>query len=194
MPEKTARSRGRFCIRKADIRLMTEITNKTNIYLIGPMGAGKSTIGKALAQAASLEFVDSDREIEERTGASIPLIFEIEGEEGFRDREAAMIDELTQRNGIVLATGGGAIMRPENREVLKARGTVVYLHAPVSQQLARTAHDSNRPLLQTEDRAGKLTELMRIREPLYRQIADIVIQTEGQGPRKIVNQILGDLR
>ncbi|MGC9456283.1 MAG: shikimate kinase AroK [Halothiobacillaceae bacterium] len=165
-----------------------------NIFLIGPMGAGKSTIGKALASATGLAFVDSDREIEERTGAAIPLIFEIEGEAGFRDRESAMIDELTQKTGIVLATGGGAIMRPENREALKARGTVVYLHAPVAQQLARTAHDTNRPLLQTEDRAARLTELMKLREPLYREIADIVVLTDGQGPRKIVNQILRDLR
>jgi len=164
------------------------------LFLIGPMGAGKSTIGKALASALGLEFLDSDKVIEERTGASIPLIFEIEGETGFRDREAAIIDELTQRDGIVLATGGGAILREENRAALVARGTVVYLHASVSQQLARTVHDTNRPLLQTEDREAKLAELMAFREPLYRDVADIIIDTEGNSPRKVINAIMHFLR
>lgn len=164
------------------------------IFLIGPMGAGKSTSGRLLARTLGLTFVDSDKVIEERTGASIPLIFELEGEAGFRAREKAMIDELTQSSSIVLATGGGAILAPENREALRERGKVVYLHASVEHQMERTAHDRNRPLLQTPDRRGKLEELMRIREPLYRQTAHLVVETDGLSPRTVVQRIIRGLR
>lgn len=164
------------------------------IFLIGPMGAGKSTSGRLLARTLGLTFVDSDKVIEERTGASIPLIFELEGEAGFRAREKAMIDELTQSSSIVLATGGGAILAPENREALRERGKVVYLHASVDHQMERTAHDRNRPLLQTPDRRGKLEELMRIREPLYRQTAHLVVETDGLSPRTVVQRIIRGLR
>ena len=164
------------------------------IFLIGPMGAGKSTSGRLLARTLGLTFVDSDKVIEERTGASIPLIFELEGEAGFRAREKAMIDELTQSSGLVLATGGGAILAPENREALRERGKVVYLHASVDHQMERTAHDRNRPLLQTPDRRGKLEELMRIREPLYRQTAHLVVETDGLSPRTVVQRIIRGLR
>jgi len=160
-----------------------------NIFLIGPMGAGKSTIGKLLAQNLGLGFTDSDKEIESRTGASIPLIFEIEGEQGFRDREAAIIDELTADSNLVLATGGGAILRAENRDALKNRGTVIYLHTTVAQQAERTAFDTQRPLLQTGDRTAKLATLMEEREPLYRDCADIVIETQGRTPRSVVELI-----
>ncbi|MDY0147236.1 MAG: shikimate kinase AroK [Halothiobacillus sp.] len=160
-----------------------------NIILIGPMGAGKSTIGKMLAHSMNLPFFDSDKEIEHRTGATIPLIFEIEGEAGFRDREVAVIDELTQTSGWVLATGGGAILRPENRAVFAERGFVVYLHATVQQQAERTAMDTQRPLLQTKDRAGKLNELMTMREPLYRGAADLIIETAGKSPKVVVDLI-----
>ncbi|OZB37142.1 MAG: shikimate kinase I [Halothiobacillus sp. 14-56-357] len=160
-----------------------------NIILIGPMGAGKSTIGKMLAHSMNLPFYDSDKEIEHRTGATIPLIFEIEGEAGFRDREVAVIDELTQTSGWVLATGGGAILRPENRAVFAERGFVVYLHATVQQQAERTAMDTQRPLLQTKDRAGKLNELMTMREPLYRGVADLIIETAGKSPKVVVDLI-----
>ncbi len=153
------------------------------------MGAGKSTIGKMLAHSMNLPFYDSDKEIEHRTGATIPLIFEIEGEAGFRDREVAVIDELTQTSGWVLATGGGAILRPENRAVFAERGFVVYLHATVQQQAERTAMDTQRPLLQTKDRAGKLNELMTMREPLYRGVADLIIETAGKSPKVVVDLI-----
>ncbi len=160
-----------------------------HIILIGPMGAGKSTIGKMLAHSMNLPFFDSDKEIEHRTGATIPLIFEIEGEAGFRDREVAVIEELTRTSGWVLATGGGAILRPENRAVFAERGFVVYLHATVQQQAERTAMDTQRPLLQTKDRAGKLNELMTMREPLYRAAADLIIETAGKSPKVVVDLI-----
>ncbi|MBK1727561.1 shikimate kinase AroK [Halorhodospira neutriphila] len=150
------------------------------VFLVGPMGAGKSTVGRELAALLGLEFVDADTEIERRTGASIPWIFDLEGESGFRAREAALIDELSQRDGLVLATGGGAITTPANRDALGARGVVVYLHAPVEVQLQRTRHDTSRPLLQGDDPRGRLEGLMGEREPLYREVADIVVEA-GQG-------------
>ncbi|TQV64312.1 MAG: shikimate kinase AroK [Halothiobacillaceae bacterium] len=167
---------------------------KPTIILIGPMGAGKSTSGRLLARTLGLTFIDSDKVIEERTGATIPLIFELEGEAGFRAREQAVIDDLTQGSGIVLATGGGAILAPENREAMRSRGKVVYLHASVDHQMERTAHDRNRPLLQTPDRRGKLKELMGIREPLYRQTAQLVVETDGLSPKTVVQRIVRGLR
>lgn len=158
------------------------------------MGAGKTTIGRLLAEKLQLRFVDSDHEIESRTGASIPLIFDIEGEQGFRDREENIINELTRQPGIILATGGGAVLRAENREALKARGVVVYLHAEVDQLLARTRHDKNRPLLQTADPRGKLGALMQEREPLYREVADLVVDTGAGNSRAVVKLILKHLQ
>lgn len=166
------------------------MNNPGSLFLVGPMGAGKSTIGRQLARALGLEFVDSDREIELRTGVDIPLIFELEGETGFRRRERRVIETLTARKGIVLATGGGAILDPENRRCLGSRGIVIYLHASVDQQLERTAHDRSRPLLQTDDPRGKLEELLRIRDPLYREIADWVIETDACRVRDVVQQIV----
>jgi shikimate kinase len=166
------------------------MNNPGNFFLVGPMGAGKSTIGRQLARALSLEFIDSDREIEVRTGVDIPLIFELEGESGFRKREHQVIDLLTARKGIVLATGGGAVLDPENRKCLAARGKVVYLHASVEQQLQRTAHDRSRPLLQTENPRQKLEELMQTRDPLYREIADWVVETDGRRVRDVVQEII----
>lgn len=161
-----------------------------NIFLVGPMGAGKTTIGRQLARLLKREFLDSDREIEQRTGANIPLIFELEGEAGFRARERAVIDDLSRQPGIVLATGGGAILDPENRKHLAERGTVVYLETSVEQQLARTGRDRNRPLLQTEDPKRRLQELLAVRDPLYREIADLTVPTDGRTARDVVNQIL----
>ncbi|MDA3876366.1 MAG: shikimate kinase [Halothiobacillus sp.] len=168
--------------------------NTPNIILIGPMGAGKSTIGKLLAHTLNRTFLDSDKEIEHRTGASIPLIFEIEGEAGFRDREVATIHEITKGNSWVMATGGGAILREENRAIFAESGFVVYLHASVQQQAERTAMDTQRPLLQTPDRIGKLSSLMTEREPLYRAAADLIIETAGKSPRVVVDLIQQHLK
>ena len=161
-----------------------------SFFLVGPMGAGKSTIGRQLARCLKLKFVDSDREIELRTGVDIPLIFELEGESGFRKRERKVIDELTTKPGIMLATGGGAVMDKLNRQHLAARGRVIYLHTSVEQQLQRTAHDRNRPLLQTANPKQKLQELMAVRDPLYREIADWVIETDGCRVPDVVQQII----
>jgi shikimate kinase len=160
-----------------------------SFFLVGPMGAGKSTIGRQLARCLKLKFIDSDREIEIRTGVDIPLIFELEGESGFRKRERKVIDELTARPGTILATGGGAVMDKLNRQRLASRGHVIYLHTSIEQQLRRTAHDRNRPLLQTANPKRKLQELMELRDPLYREIADWVIETDGCRVRDVVQQI-----
>ncbi len=157
------------------------------------MGAGKTTVGRALAKKLNKRFVDSDHEIEARSGVSIPVIFEIEGEASFRQREAEAIRSLTDEQGIVLATGGGAVLRPENRELLKARGTVIYLRASVSHILQRTGKDKNRPLLQTADPASRLEELTREREPLYREVADIIIDTGRPNISTLVQAILTQL-
>jgi shikimate kinase len=164
-----------------------------NLFLTGPMGAGKSTIGRQLSRQLGMPFHDSDQEIEQRTGVDIPLIFDLEGEAGFRKRECAVIDDLTRLEGIILATGGGAILDPRNREHLSSRGTVIYLHASVNQQLKRTGRDRNRPLLQTDDPRKKLEELMAIREPLYRDTADILINTDGMRVQDVVRQIISKL-
>jgi shikimate kinase len=161
-----------------------------SLFLTGPMGAGKSTIGRQLSKKLKMPFHDSDHEIENRTGVDIPLIFELEGEAGFRKRESAIIDELTRLPNIVLSTGGGAILDPENREHLASRGTVIYLHTTVDQQLKRTGRDRNRPLLQTDNPRAKLQELMSVREPLYREIADIVINTDGMHVMDVVREII----
>ena len=157
------------------------------------MGVGKSTIGRLLASQLNMPFYDSDREIEFVTGADIPWIFDIEGEKGFRIREARMIDTLTQRQNIILATGGGAILSPESREYLHSRGTVVYLRASVNQQLERTGKDKNRPLLQTEKPLLKIKELFKIREPLYRETAHLIVDTSRRSPRSVSQEIIRQL-
>ncbi|MCA1804525.1 MAG: shikimate kinase AroK [Xanthomonadaceae bacterium] len=165
-----------------------------SLFLVGPMGAGKSTIGRQLAKSLSRTFLDSDKEVEDRTGVGIPLIFELEGEAGFRARERAAIDDLSQRSDIVLATGGGAVLDPDNRHHLHDRGQVIYLRTSVDQQLARTARDRNRPLLQTDDPRARLEELMRTREPLYREVAHHVVDTDGRRVREVVEDILRLIR
>ena len=165
-----------------------------SFFLTGPMGAGKSTIGRQLAKQLSMPFHDSDHEIEQRTGVDIPLIFELEGEAGFRKRESAVIDELTRLPNIVLATGGGAILDPVNRERLRSRGFVIYLHTSVKQQLSRTSRDRNRPLLQTPDPRKTLEELLEIRDPLYRETAQLVIETDGMRVRDVVRKIIRELQ
>jgi len=161
-----------------------------NLFLIGPMGAGKTTIGRQLARQLGRKFYDSDKVIEDRTGATIPLIFELEQEQGFRKREKAIIDELTQYDNIVLATGGGAVLDPENRQHLASRGHVIYLHAPIDFLLQRTSRDSNRPLLQTGNPRRKLEELMEVRDPLYREIAHTIIETDCCPVKQVVAKIL----
>ncbi|WP_228050589.1 shikimate kinase AroK [Pontibacterium sinense] len=161
-----------------------------NIFLVGPMGAGKSTIGRLLSQELKLTYIDSDREIEDRAGADIPWIFDVEGEDGFRDREEAVIRELCERNDIVLATGGGAIQREANRTSLQASGYVVYLCTSVEQQLERTARDKNRPLLQTEDPEQVLRDLLERRDPLYRDACDLLVRTDKRHPRSVVTEII----
>ncbi|MDE1461772.1 shikimate kinase AroK [Spartinivicinus poritis] len=163
--------------------------SKYNIFLIGPMGAGKSTIGRLLSKELNLPFKDSDREIEARSGADIPWIFDVEGEEGFRLRETGMLQDLVLDERVVLATGGGAVLRQENRQLLTTYGTVVYLETSVEQQLERTARDKRRPLLQQADPRTVLTELLSVRGPIYESLADITIHTDGKSPRGVVSEI-----
>lgn len=158
------------------------------------MGAGKTTVGKLLAQHLNKRFVDCDREIENRSGVSIPLIFEIEGETGFRRRESRMLEELAARDDLVLATGGGAILSEQNRKLLTGRGTVVYLRASVHELWLRTRYDKNRPLLQGNDVRSKLRTLYAQRDPLYREIADIIVDTSRQSVRTLVLQLEQDLQ
>ena len=157
------------------------------------MGAGKTTVGKLLAKHLGKLFIDSDHEIERRTGVKVHLIFELEGEAGFRARETAVIDELTQQENIVLATGGGAILYAENREALHNRGTVIYLRANVEDLWRRTRHDKNRPLLQTENPRARLQQLLNQRDPLYRETAHVVIDTGEQNVQKLVRQLEKEL-
>lgn len=162
------------------------------ITLVGPMGAGKTTIGRLLSKELDFLFIDSDREIESRTGAAISWIFDVEGELGFRDREQAVIEDICQTNtdGFVLATGGGAILREQTRRILSEKTTVIYLHASVEQQIARTAKDRHRPLLQVDNPEKVLRELIAIREPLYREVAHIEVVTDERPPRFLIQHIL----
>lgn len=165
-----------------------------SVFLVGPMGSGKTAVGRQLARRLGYRFVDSDAEIEARTGVDIPFIFEKEGEEGFRARERDVIDELSRRPGIVLGTGGGAILAEENRQCLAARGVVVYLETSVAQQVVRTSRSRVRPLLHTDDPRGKLELLMALREPLYRSLAVITIQTDGRKVGAVADEIADRLR
>lgn len=166
---------------------------QTSIFFVGLMGAGKTTVGRAVARRLERPFFDSDHEIEARTGARIPVIFELEGEAGFREREAQIIAELTSRESIVLATGGGAVLRSENRELLHTRGLVVYLRANPHDLWLRTRRDKNRPLLQTEDPKAKLEALYEVRDPLYRECAHFVVETGRPSVNGLVNMVLMQL-
>lgn len=154
------------------------------------MGAGKTTVGRHLADLLGREFLDSDHEIERKTGATIPWIFEKEGEQGFRTRESVVINELTNKKNLVLATGGGAVTQAVNREYLKQRGIVIYLYTPVELQLQRTYRDKNRPLLQVENPEQKLRDLLNIRDPLYREVAHYIIETNQGAARDLAQRIL----
>lgn len=160
-----------------------------NIFLLGLMGAGKTTAGKLLAKRLNKEFYDCDHEIERRTGVTIPVIFELEGEAGFRARESSVVAELTRLKNIVLATGGGVVLSRQNRDLLAANGTVVYLRAPLQDLIERTRHHKNRPLLNTPDPHATLEELYRVRDPLYREIADIVVDTKRQNVMSLVREL-----
>ena len=169
-------------------------TMPERIFLIGPMGAGKTTVGQRLAHLLGYHFIDTDHEIEGRTGVDIAYIFEREGEEGFRRREAAAIAELTQQPHAILATGGGSVLNAESRRALQERGLVIYLAASVPEQLRRTRHSTHRPLLKTKDREARLHALLAARDPLYREIADWIVDTDGQQPRHVANRLAERLR
>ncbi|MGP1871582.1 MAG: shikimate kinase AroK [Arsenophonus sp. ER-BJ3-MAG3] len=167
------------------------MADKRNIFLVGPMGAGKSTIGRQLAQQLNMEFFDSDQEIERRTGADVSWIFDLEGEEGFREREEKIISELTEKQGIVLATGGGSIISKETRNRLSSRGVVIYLETTIDKQMIRTQRDKKRPLLQVDEIDRKVLEkLAQERNPLYEEIKDITIHTNNQSAKMITNNII----
>ena len=162
---------------------------KRNIYLVGPMGAGKSTIGRVLAAELHLSFRDSDKVIEDRTGADIPWIFDMEGEEGFRERESAVLNELAKGQDVVIATGGGIILLAQNRDVMKSSGYVCYLTASIEQLVERTARDKKRPLLQVDNPRQKIIDLVALRDPLYREAADFVINTDRRSPKLVAQEI-----
>ncbi|MDP2143139.1 MAG: shikimate kinase [Gallionella sp.] len=164
-----------------------------NLILVGMMGSGKTTIGRTLAKHLDKIFVDSDEEVQQRTGVTIPHIFDIEGEAGFRLRESAAISELMKRDNMVLATGGGAILAEQNRDMLRQNGIVVYLRANVHDLWVRTRHDRNRPLLQTDDPRAKLTELFEQRDPLYQQAADIVVQSGKQSVQALMLHLVDEI-
>lgn len=165
-----------------------------NIFLVGMMGAGKTTLGRALAQRLQLEFVDTDRLLVERTGVPVATIFEFEGEDGFRRRECALLAEVAEREGVVVATGGGAVLAEENRRVMRSHGTVVYLRARLESLWERTRHDTTRPLLATPDPRATLAALLEQREPLYREAAHIVVETGAQSATSLVTRVLTALR
>lgn len=180
-------------VRSALVIAKHQMQNHKTIVLIGPMGAGKTTIGRRLAKLLGRPFVDSDHEIEARTGVEIAYIFEKEGEAGFRERERQIIDELTQQQSVILATGGGAVGCKETRSNLQARGIVIYLKTTVDQQLARTANSTHRPLLQLGNPRQKLTELLEVRDPLYREVADIIVDTSGKNSNMLTKEIVASL-
>ena len=165
-----------------------------NLFLVGMMGAGKTTLGKALARRTGREFVDTDRLLVERTGVPVATIFEIEGEEGFRKRESQLLEEVAGADHRVVATGGGIILAPGNRRVMREAGTVVYLHARIERLWERTRHDSSRPLLATPDPRGTLAALAEARDPLYREAAHIVVETGSQSAKTLVDRVLAALR
>ena len=161
-----------------------------NIFIVGPMGSGKSTVGKIISDELFLNFFDTDDEIESRTGASIDWIFDLEGEEGFRKRESSILEEMVKQNSIVLSTGGGIILSDSNREMLSSRGTVFYLSTPISVQLERTSKDKDRPLLKNGDPEEILTRLQKERKGLYESVSDHVIETENKSSQEVASEII----
>ncbi len=178
-----------YSLQNRRLRYNSTMNTSPNLFLVGLMGAGKTTIGRLLARHRGLSFLDSDHEIEARTGVSISTIFELEGEKGFRHREESILGELTERQGIVLATGGGAVLSTVNRQRLKTHGIVIYLRGTVDQLWHRTRHDRHRPLLQTADPRSRLQELYETRDPLYREVAHLILDTTQQSPQKLAVQL-----
>jgi shikimate kinase len=167
---------------------------KGNLFLVGMMGAGKTTLGRALARRLGREFADTDKVLVERTGVPVTTIFEIEGEEGFRRRESTVLAELAARDGLVIATGGGAILSEANRELMRSHGTVIYLRARLENLWERTRQDTTRPLLQTPDPRGTLSELLAAREPLYSDAAHVIVDTGAQSAASLANKVIAALR
>ncbi len=165
-----------------------------NLFLVGPMGVGKTTIGRLLAEELNLEFIDSDHEIERRAGTNIAWIFDVEGEDGFRARESAVIDELTSLTGVLIATGGGSVLRPENRRRLVSRGVVVFLNTSLELQIKRTEKDKKRPLLQNVNAPAVLKDLKEKRHPFYEEIADISVFVGEETSRRVVNNIIRKMK
>ena len=178
-------------------RVMTEAPQPEpvgNLYLVGPMGSGKTTLGKRMADILGLEFIDCDQEIERRTGASVNLIFDIEGEEGFRTRETALLEELSHRTGMLVATGGGAVLSEENRRLLQRSGFVVWLRTSVAHQLHRLGRDRSRPLLQTPNRDQLLERMARERNPLYTEVADLVFDASHRNVKQVAARLCEDIQ
>jgi shikimate kinase len=162
---------------------------ENNVFLVGPMGSGKTTIGKRLARLLQLEFQDCDEELEKQTGASVSLIFDVEGEQGFRERESVMLATLADKKNVLVATGGGVVMRAQNRALLRRSGLVVYLSTPVERQLARLDRDHSRPLLQTADKKQRLLQLAEKRNPLYEEVADIIYPSKEKSVRYVARKL-----
>lgn len=164
-------------------------SRKPNVYLVGPMGSGKTTIGSRTAPLLGMSFIDLDAELESRTGASVNLIFDVEGEEGFRERESRLLEELSNMESCLIATGGGSVLRQRNREIMKEAGVIVYLRTSVKQQLSRLRQDKKRPLLQAPDREKKLEELAAGRNPVYDELADIVFPSQNRSINRVARQL-----
>ena len=194
VPAATTNSVVTPCADSPDTNGAVSLPHDLPVFLVGMMGAGKTTIGRGLARVLGRQFIDLDHELEARCGVRIPTIFEIEGEEGFRKRESMVLDECTRQRGIVLATGGGAVMAADNRQALSQRGIVIYLRASVDELYRRTARDRNRPLLATADPRGTLATLLERRDPLYREIADLVVDTGSIPVPALVRSLLPKLQ
>jgi shikimate kinase len=171
-----------------------ELRQHASIFLVGPMASGKTTLGKLLAKRLGLQFLDTDHEIEKKTGVSVRVIFEMEGEPAFRDRESKILETLSHQPSLVLATGGGAVLRPENRQILATRGLVIYLKPDIETQLKRTADDRKRPLLQNVDRRAFFQALQRTRDPLYQEVADVTVSVDNRPGKKMIEVILSMLQ